>query len=224
MRRGAAAKRRDRRLRQSKVHQFGAALGKHDVARLQIAMEHAAAMSFLQPFANLGSNAEHLVERQAAFVQAFSEGFALQILHDDVVGAVLLAHIVEMADVGMAERGDGSCFAVKSLPGFGTPGKMRGQNLDRDGAVEPRIARAIHLAHAACAERLDDFVRTEFGPRREPHALRVIIAPLGRRHSNGAAGAAPFGTRFEHHAITPGWSANRNQCLDRSFVREADLP
>src|ERR1700687_6471223 len=110
-------------------------------------------MRFLQPFANLGPNTEHLVERQAAFAQAFTEGFTLQILHDDVVGAVLLAHIIEMADVGMAERGDGSRLAVKSLPGFGTPGKMLGQNLDRDGAVVSRIASAIPLAHGACAER-----------------------------------------------------------------------
>jgi hypothetical protein len=36
----------------------------------------------------------------------------------------------------MAERGDGSRLAVKSLPVFDTAGKMFGKNLDREGAVE----------------------------------------------------------------------------------------
>src|SRR5271170_422166 len=54
---------------------------------------------------------------------------------------------------------------------------MRRQNLDRDGAIKPRIPCAIHLAHPACAKRRLDFIRPEFGPRCEPHALRVIIVP-----------------------------------------------
>jgi hypothetical protein len=35
------------------------------------------------------------------------------------------------------------------------------QDLDRDVAVEPSIARAIDLSHAAHAERRDDFKRAE---------------------------------------------------------------
>ena len=34
------------------------------------------------------------------------------------------------------------------------------QDFDRDVALQPRIARAIHLAHAARAERRNDLVRT----------------------------------------------------------------
>ena len=35
------------------------------------------------------------------------------------------------------------------------------QDLDRDLAPEPRVARAVHLAHAAGAERRDDLVGAE---------------------------------------------------------------
>src|ERR1022692_666415 len=52
---------------------------------------------------------------------------------------------------------------------------MRGQNLYRDGAIQASVARAIHLAHAARAERRLYFVRAEFCARGKTHA-RAIIA------------------------------------------------
>ncbi len=44
-------------------------------------------------------------------------------------------------------------FASRSMRCFnsGLGRKMRGQNLDRDRAVEPCVLGAIHLAHAARA-------------------------------------------------------------------------
>ena len=36
-------------------------------------------------------------------------------------------------------------------------GKVRRKNFDRDSAVQPGIAGAIHFAHAACAERETGF-------------------------------------------------------------------
>ena len=49
----------------------------------------------------------------------------------------------------------------------GSPASCRGQDLDRDGAIEPRVARLVDLAHAARAERCD----TRSGPRRVPGAI-----------------------------------------------------
>ena len=47
--------------------------------------------------------------------------------------------------------------------------EVLGQHLDRDVALEARVARAVHLAHAAGAERRQDLVRAETGPGREGH-------------------------------------------------------
>ena len=68
-------------------------------------------------------------------------------------------------------------FAVKALLGLGAFGKMGGENLDGNGSVETGVAGTVNLAHASRAKRRDNFVRTEFSPRSEPHALRVIIVP-----------------------------------------------
>jgi hypothetical protein len=54
-----------------------------------------------------------------------------------------------------------------------------GKHFDRDLAIESRIARAIHLAHAAGANGRDDFVVTELGPGCQRHVgSRAIISAL----------------------------------------------
>jgi len=45
-------------------------------------------------------------------------------------------------------------------PGRGIGRRVGRQHLDGDGPRQPRVACAIHLAHSACAERREDFVRT----------------------------------------------------------------
>ena len=59
----------------------------------------------------------------------------------------------------------------------------REQSLDLDGDVasELRVARAVHLAHAAGSEQSGDLVRAEAGTWREGHRFSVqrddTIAP-----------------------------------------------
>jgi hypothetical protein len=59
---------------------------------------------------------------------------------------------------GVIECGNGARFSLESLAGFGRTRQVLEQNLYRDFAPEPRVARAIHFAHAACTERRDDLV------------------------------------------------------------------
>jgi len=43
----------------------------------------------------------------------------------------------------------------------GIGGQFARQDLDRDLAFEPGVGRAMHLAHAACAKRRNNFVRSK---------------------------------------------------------------
>ena len=52
-------------------------------------------------------------------------------------------------------------FAFEPHQPIGIGGERRWQHFDRDIAIQLRIARAIHLAHAARTEGGEDFVRTE---------------------------------------------------------------
>ena len=104
-------------------------------------------------------------ERQRAPAQAVGKRLAVEELHDQEVGAVLRADVVEMADVRMIQRGNGAGFALETLLEFGIGGEMSGENLDGNGAIEARVFRAVDLAHAAGAERGLNFVGTEFCAR-----------------------------------------------------------
>ena len=73
-------------------------------------------------------------------------------LHDEKIDAVLMAHVVERADVRMIERGDRSGFAIEPLTKRGVEPGRWGDDLDRDSAVQPRIPSTVDLTHAAGAD------------------------------------------------------------------------
>jgi hypothetical protein len=55
-------------------------------------------------------------------------------------------------------------FALEARKTIGVQRKFCRQDLERDVAIQIRIACAIHLAHAAAAKRREDFVRAERAP------------------------------------------------------------
>ena len=63
----------------------------------------------------------------------------------------------------MVQRGGGARFLLEALQALGVGRERRGQDLDGDVAPEPRIARAIDLAHPARADGGEDFIRAETG-------------------------------------------------------------
>ena len=54
---------------------------------------------------------------------------------------------------GWFQRGEHLRFAAEPREAIGIVGDGRQQHFDRDVAIQLRIARAIHLAHPARAER-----------------------------------------------------------------------
>jgi hypothetical protein len=52
-------------------------------------------------------------------------------------------------------------FAIEALAQLRVRRERLRQNLDRDRAIESGIAGAVDFAHSTCADRRDDFVRSE---------------------------------------------------------------
>ena len=67
----------DCRLSQAEVHQLGSRLGQHDVPRFEIAVHDAAAMCFLETFADFDSALQDLFDGQQTLPQTVPQGFAL---------------------------------------------------------------------------------------------------------------------------------------------------
>ena len=98
-------------------------------------------------------------------------------LHREEVDAVGLVHGMERDDVGVAQPGDGLRFALETRQALSVLGEVGGQYLERHLAVEPGVARTVHLAHATLAEQPDDLVVRERG--------LVQVGPAGREESLG---------------------------------------
>ena len=86
---------------------------------------------------------------------------AVDVLNDQIV----IADVVELADVRMIQRRDRACFLFESL------GVFRLQSFDRDRAADARVARLPHLAHSSGAERLVQDIGTDM--RAPPPAIHV---------------------------------------------------
>jgi hypothetical protein len=141
----------------------------------------AGAVRTIERIANLHGNGQRVVDwKHRCLLRSRRQRLALEVLEDDVVLVAVAADVVNRADVRIVERCDGARFLLEALPRLGIGGERAGQYLDRDGPIEPRIARAIHLAHAPFAKGRDDFVRTEPRTGIECH-VRVDSSAIEKR-------------------------------------------
>ena len=86
-------------------------------------------MSRVQPIRDLGPVLESFLERQRAFSQPLRQGLSLDVLHDEVVHAVLLAYIMERANMQVVELGDGLGLALEACLALGAIGEQLGKDL-----------------------------------------------------------------------------------------------
>jgi hypothetical protein len=126
-------------------------------------------MRLVERIDDLNGIMHRLLNRKRSFGNTGGKRFALEILHHQIIDAVLDADVVQRADMRMAKRRDGAGFALKALAVFGIGGQIRRQHFQGDGAFQARIARAVDLAHAAGTGTGDNFVRTEAAAWSERH-------------------------------------------------------
>ena len=116
---------------------------------------------FRQRLGDFDRVAKHLVERQAAARQPRRQRLAFEKLHHQEVDAVLMADVVQVADVRVIQRGDRARLALEALSGARIGDAMRRDDLDGDRAIQPGVAGAVDLAHPAGVEGRADFVWPE---------------------------------------------------------------
>src|SRR5271170_5203834 len=138
-------------------------------------MDDSLAVGFIQSVGDLRGVAQQLSSWERALRNARGQRLAFQIFHHQVLDAVLIADVVEHADVRMAEAGNGARLTLEALANFGRVGYALREDFDGDGAVQARIARAIHFAHAASAEERFNLVGAEFGAGGESHWRAIIL-------------------------------------------------
>jgi hypothetical protein len=137
------------------------------VLGLEISVEDPAIVRRRQAAGELDGVVDDLPQRQRTLVEPLAQRLPFQQLHHRVRHARAAgfgrrrADVVDRHDVGMRERGDRLRFTLEPRGALGIGGEELGQDLDRDRAIEPRVARLVDLTHTAGAERTQDFVGTE---------------------------------------------------------------
>ena len=105
--------------RQSEIEQLHAALRQHDVAGLQVPVDDSLPVRLVERVGDLTAVAQRLLEGQRPLHQPVRERLALQIFHDEELDAVLVAHVVEGADVGVRELRDRLRLPLEALAHLG---------------------------------------------------------------------------------------------------------
>ena len=104
-----------------------------------------------------------LARRERPGVQHLAQRAPLEQLAHQIRRALMHAGIVDGEDVRVIQRRQRPGLLLEAPQAVGVAGELPRQHLDRHVAVEPRVPRAEHLAHAARAEPGGDPVLVEGG-------------------------------------------------------------
>ena len=121
-------------------------------------------MSAREPTRDLGRPLEGPRRRQPPRLEPGAERLALQKLADQEGGALVLPHVVERHHVRVAQPRGSPRFLLKAAPPLGVGADRLADQLQRHVPAETSVARPPHLAHAAGAERAEDFVMAQATP------------------------------------------------------------
>ena len=106
-------------------------------------------------------NLDDLLDRKSALRNQSVQWESFYELHRQKMNAVAFLRRVDGDDVRMVESGEGLGFATKAPKPLRILRHLGGEHFKRDLAAELCVGSAIHLAHAARAERRLDFIRAE---------------------------------------------------------------
>jgi hypothetical protein len=142
-----AAVLRKRELRQAEVENLDEPLvGDHHVFGLDVPVDDSPRVGPGEPLGNLRREAEQLAQGERAFGKRLSQRDSFDEFHDEEEARSDLFHLVDRDDVGMVQSGGRARLALETVEPVPVRGKPRRQDLDRDGATEPGVARPVHLA------------------------------------------------------------------------------
>ena len=167
--------------RQAEVQQLHAVRGQEHIRGLEIAMNDPARVQRRKGRQDTQADGHGLRGAERPAPEKIGEHLALEQLHGDEQLPVVLADLVDLADVGMIDARRGAGFPPESRARGLVPAK-RGHRLDGDRSFQPRVAGRIDDAHPALAELVHDGVGPDAGwLRRQRDVARRARRPRRRR-------------------------------------------
>src|SRR5208282_3171617 len=118
------------------------------VCGLNVAMNDALRVRGVERIGNFYAQRKQCVQLHGAIADDVFQGRAVKILHDDVGLAVLLANVVNGADVWMVEGGRSPGLAAETLERLAVSGYIFRDEFEGDEAVEATVFGFVYDSHA----------------------------------------------------------------------------
>ena len=188
------------------------AFGDEDVGRLDVAVHDFFGVRGIERIGDFDGQREQGLGVHGLARDAMLQRHAVQKLHGDEGLAVLLADVVNGADVGMIQGGCGLGFALETGEGLRVAGNFLGQKLEGDKTMKPGVFGFVDHAHAAAAQLLENAVvrnrlrrslagNVTWGKRRKSKNGVGISGPCGLRKTIFCRGGILRGWRIAGRAI-----------------------
>src|SRR5699024_9050505 len=134
-------------------HFYLSVCGNDNILRLYIPVDNAVVMGGLQSHGNLDGDTGGLLNGKLAFLgNIFLKGNTLDQFHDNIVNAVVVAHVKYIYDIRVRQTGSRLGFAAE----FPYKGRILPeflfQYLNRDKTVKLVILCLVYIGHSACAD------------------------------------------------------------------------
>ena len=125
---------------------------------------------------DLFAEAQDLLDRQWPADETLGERFAVHVLHDQEGVTVLLTDIMQGTDMRMVQSRDRAGFTFEAFEAVASAEFGPAKDLQSDGAIQTRVARSIHFAHAPDAEGALDRVWTQLTTRFQRHERQEVYS------------------------------------------------
>ena len=130
---------------------------------------------------DLPGDPDRFIDRQRTARQPIRQRLSVHELEDEALRRAGGLEAVDGRDLRVIQRGEDLRLTLEAREAVGVLAERGRQDFQRDVATERHIARAIHLAHPAGAERRDDFIGAEASTRTQGHRSGLILALTPRR-------------------------------------------
>src|SRR3981081_1874660 len=121
-----------------------AALGHKNICRLDVAMDDSLSVRRIEGVGNFDTQRKQRIEFQRAIADTMFQRRAVEVLHDDERLAVLLADIVDGADVRMVECRGSSGLTAESLQRLPVLRDILRKELRGNEAVKACVFGLVH--------------------------------------------------------------------------------
>src|SRR4029434_303748 len=97
----------------------------------------------------LNTDVEYLGDRELTLLQVLAQGLAVYELHGNKTGAIELAYLVNVSNVGMVQGCRGFSLLHKAMHALRIVCDFTRQNLESDGPFQLHILSQVDFTHSA---------------------------------------------------------------------------